>query len=164
MKNVVPIREKHDGALGDRSSVRVWLRLLSCTLAVEKEVQRRFADKGMTLARFDVLAALDRHGEMNMGALSRALLVSNGNTTQLVRKLVEDGLAETRRLPKDRRTSLVTLTEDGRQQFQRLARAHQDWIDQLMGGLDFTQRERLYVALGTLKLSIARASARRKAR
>ena len=99
MRTAVPIREKHDGALGDRSSVRVWLRLLSCTMAIEKEVQRRFADRsnvrvwlrllsctmaiekelqrrfserGMTLPRFDVLAALDRHGEMNMGALSQA--------------------------------------------------------------------------------------------
>jgi DNA-binding MarR family transcriptional regulator len=162
MKHAVPIREKHDGALGDRSNVRVWLRLLSCTMAIEKEVQRRFAERGMTLPRFDVLATLDRHGEMNMGALSEALLVSNGNTTQLVRKLAEDGLVETRRLPEDRRTSLVRLTDEGRQQFRRLARAHQDWIDQMVGGLDFTQRERIYVALGTLKLSIAQASANRK--
>ena len=158
----IPIREKHDGALGDRSSVRVWLRLISCTNAIEKEVNRRFAERGMTLPRFDVLAALDRHGEMNMGALSDALLVSNGNTTQLVRKLVRDGLVETRRLPEDRRTSLVRLTNEGRQIFRRLARAHGDWIDQMVGDLNFTQRERLYVALGMLKLSIARASARRK--
>ena len=159
-----PIREKHDGALGDRSSVRVWLRLLSCTLAIEKEVNRRFAERGMTLPRFDVLAALDRHGEMNMGALSEALLVSNGNTTQLVRKLVRDGLVEARRLPEDRRTSLVKLTGDGHQQFRKLARAHNDWIDQMVGDLNFTQRERLYVALGVLKLSIAKATARRKSK
>ena len=47
MKHAVPIREKHDGALGDRSSVRVWLRLLSCTMAIEKELQRRFAERVM---------------------------------------------------------------------------------------------------------------------
>jgi DNA-binding MarR family transcriptional regulator len=164
VKPVVAIREKHDGALGDRSSVRVWLRLLSCTMAIEKEVQRRFADRGMTLPRFDVLAALDRHGEMNMGALSQALLVSNGNVTQLVQKLVRDGLVEMHKPPQDRRASIVRLTPEGRQLFSRLARSHQDWIDQLLGGLDFTQRERLYVALGVLKMSIANASARRKAR
>ena len=90
MTEALAIREKHDGALGDRSSVRLWLRLLSCTMAIEKDVQRRFAERGTTLARFDVLAALDRHGEgMTMGALSRALLVSNGNVTQLVQKLAE---------------------------------------------------------------------------
>ena len=164
MKHAVPIREKHDGALGDKSSVRVWLRLLSCTMAIEKEVQRRFAERGMTLPRFDVLAALDRHGEMNMGALSQALLVSNGNVTQLVQKLVRDGLVELNKLPTDRRTSIVRLTPDGKAVFDRLARAHQDWIDQMVGGLDYTQRERLYVALGTLKISIAQFAARGKAR
>lgn len=164
MKHSVPIREKHDGALGDRSSVRVWLRLLSCTTAVEKEVQRRFAARGMTLPRFDVLAALDRHGEMKMGALSRALLVSNGNVTPLVQKLVRDGLVEIRKAPADRRSSIVRLTEDGRETFARLARAHQDWIDQMVGSLDYIQRERLYVALGVLKMSIGKAATRSTAR
>ncbi len=162
MKHVVPIPEKHDGKLGGRSNVRVWLRLLSCTMAIEKEIQRRFVARGTTLARFDVLAALDRHPDgMAMGALSKALLVSNGNITQLAQKLKRDGLIEVTPLPSDRRTQIVRLTEDGRQQFHKLARAHNDWIDQMLNDLDFTQRERLYVALGTMKLSIARASQRK---
>lgn len=164
MKHAVPIREKHDGALGDKSSVRVWLRLLTCTMAIEKEVQRRFADRKMTLPRFDVLAALDRHGEMNMGALSQALLVSNGNVTPLVQKLVRDGLVEMHKLPSDRRTSIVRLTPEGRELFEKLASAHQDWIEQMVGGLNYIQRERLYIALGVLKTSIAKASTRRNAR
>ena len=162
MKYVVPIPEKHDGKLGGRSNVRVWLRLLSCAMAIEKEVQRRFVARGTTLARFDVLAALDRQPDgMAMGALSKALLVSNGNITQLAQKLKRDGLIEVTPLPSDRRTQIVRMTEEGRQQFQKLARAHNDWIDQMLGDLDFTQRERLYVALGTMKLSIARASQRK---
>lgn len=163
MKALTSIREKHDGALGDRSSVRVWLRLLSCTMAIEKEVQRRFAARGMTLPRFDVLAALDRNREgLSMSALSESLLVSNGNVTGLVKKLVGDGLIAMRKLPSDRRSSIVRLTPEGQAQFSRLARAHNDWIDQMLGGLNFTQRERLYVALGVLKMSIASASATRK--
>ena len=164
MNRTMSIREKHDGVLGDRSSVRVWLRLLSCTMAIEKEVQRRFAERGVTLPRFDVMAALDRNGEMKMGELSQSLLVSNGNVTQLVQKLVQDGVVELRKPPADRRASIVRLTPEGKQQFDKLARAHQDWIDQMIGDLDFTQRERLYVALGVLKMSIASASAKRRPR
>lgn len=156
----VPIREKHDGALGGKSSIRVWLRLLSCTMAIEKVVQRRFAALGMTLPRFDVLAALDRQSEgMTMSALSRALLVSNGNVTQLVQKLAKDGHVEIRTAPADRRSSIVRLSPRGRDEFDRLARAHQQWIDQLVGGLGFQERERLYATLGALKLSIARGQA-----
>jgi DNA-binding MarR family transcriptional regulator len=161
MSEALAIREKHDGALADRSSVRLWLRLLSCTMAIEKEVQRRFAARGATLARFDVLAALDRHPEgLNMGALSRALLVSNGNATQLVQKLAKDGLVRIRTAPGDRRSSIVRLTARGRAEFAGLAAAHHDWIDALTAGMDGGARESLYQALGDLKHAIAKGQAR----
>jgi DNA-binding MarR family transcriptional regulator len=157
MIEVLAIREKHDGALGDRSSVRLWLRLLSCTMAMEKDVQRRLAGRGATLARFDVLAALDRHGDgMTMGALSRALLVSNGNVTQLVQKLARDELVGMAPSPTDRRASIVRLTSRGRTEFAGLAAAHHDWIDALLAGVDAETRESLYQALGALKRSIAK--------
>jgi len=87
------MREKHDGMLDRSASVRLWLRLLSCTMVIEKQVRRGLSDNfDTTLPRFDVLAALDRHPEgMTMGALSSSLLVSNGNVTALVQKLISDG-------------------------------------------------------------------------
>ena len=160
MTELLAIREKHDGALADRSSVRLWLRLLSCTMAIEKDVQRRFAGLGATLARFDVLAALDREPKgMTMGALSRALLVSNGNVTQLVQKLGRDGLVRIAPSPADRRASIVRLTPRGRGDFATLAAAHHDWIDALMAGMDGEARDTLYQALGLLKRSIAKGQA-----
>jgi DNA-binding MarR family transcriptional regulator len=160
MSEALAIREKHDGALADRSSVRLWLRLLSCTMAIEKDVQRRFAARGATLARFDVLAALDRHPQgMNMGALSRALLVSNGNVTQLVQKLAKDALVRIAPSPADRRASIVRMTARGRAEFDGLAAAHHDWIDALVAGMDGEAREILYHALGDLKRSIAKGQA-----
>lgn len=160
MTELLAIREKHDGALADRSSVRLWLRLLSCTMAIEKDVQRRFAGLGATLARFDVLAALDRAPKgMTMGALSRALLVSNGNVTQLVQKLAKDGLVRIAPSPADRRASIVRLTPRGRADFATLAAAHHDWIDALMAGMDGEARDTLYHALGLLKRSIAKGQA-----
>jgi len=160
MNEALAIREKHDGALADRSSVRVWLRLLSCTMAIEKDVQRRFSERGATLARFDVLAALDRQATgMNMGALSRALLVSNGNVTQLVQKLAKDGLVRIAPSPADRRASIVRMTAKGRAEFDGLAAAHHDWIDALVAGMDAGERENLYQALGDLKRSIAKGQA-----
>jgi DNA-binding MarR family transcriptional regulator len=160
VSEVLAIREKHDGALADRSSVRLWLRLLSCAMAIEKDVQRRFAGRGATLARFDVLAALDRSRQgMTMGALSRALLVSNGNVTQLVQKLARDGLVRIAPSPADRRASIVRLTAKGRADFAALAAAHHDWIDALVAGMDAPARENLYQALGDLKRSIAKGQA-----
>jgi DNA-binding MarR family transcriptional regulator len=153
------IREKHDGALADRSNIRLWLRLLSCTLVMEKRVKRRLADRfGATLPRFDVLAALDRHPKgMTMGALSSSLLVSNGNVTALVQTLIRDGHVEMSPSPIDRRASIVRLTAAGGSYFAELSEAHHDWIDGMLAGLTRAEREGLYNLLGALKASIAQA-------
>ncbi len=166
MNRVAAIREKHDGALDPRDSVRLWLRLLTCTMAIEKDVQRRLAEGFDTsLPRFDVLAALERNPDgMSMGGLSRALLVSNGNVTQLVQKLARDGLVRIDPSPTDRRSSIVSLTETGRSHFGRLAGLHHHWIDALFAGMDDRDRARLYETLGTLKSSIAQATAREHGR
>ncbi|MFN3946046.1 MAG: MarR family winged helix-turn-helix transcriptional regulator [Allosphingosinicella sp.] len=155
------IREKHEGGPAEGSSVRLWLRLLSCTMAIEKDVQRRLAARGATLPRFDVLAALERAPDgLTMGALSRALLVSNGNVTGLVRKLGEDGLVAIETDPADRRSSIVRLTPAGAREFAALAERHTCWIDALFAGLPADERDRLYAALGALKVSIAQGTSR----
>jgi DNA-binding MarR family transcriptional regulator len=158
MSRVAAIAEKHDGTLGDHADVRLWLRLLSCTMTIEKSVQRLLADRGTTLPRFDVMAALERApGGLTMGELSQALLVSNGNVTQLVRKLAADGLVRVAAEPHDRRVSRVRLTPAGGVHFADLATAHHDHIDALFAALGSADHARLYAALGALKTSIASA-------
>lgn len=154
------MREKHDGMLGRSASVRLWLRLLSCTMVIEKQVRRGLADAfDTTLPRFDVLAALDRHPEgMTMGALSSSLLVSNGNVTALVQKLVADGHVALVSSPADRRASVASLTPAGKTYFATLAEAHHGWIDAMLADLSSSQRELLFDLLGTLKVSIAHAN------
>ncbi len=161
MSKAAAFAEKHDGALGDHANVRLWLRLLSCTMTIEKSVQRLFAERfGTTLPRFDVMAALERAPDgLAMSELSQALLVSNGNVTQLVQKLAADAMVHVAPDPRDRRVSRVRLTRLGRTHFAELAATHHDRIDALFAELGGEEHARLYAALGTLKTSIAHASA-----
>lgn len=155
--SAIALREKHDGALAGQQSLRLWLRLLSCTMVIEKRVQRRLADQfGTTLPRFDILAALDRaDGGMMMSELSRALLVSNGNVTALVKTLAADGHVALSSSPSDKRASIVSLTKSGRAHFNTLAAAHHGWIDDMLSGVSAGQRDLLFDLLGSLKVSIA---------
>ncbi|MDZ3831625.1 MAG: MarR family transcriptional regulator [Sphingopyxis sp.] len=151
------IREKHDGALDDRGSVRLWLRLLTCATVIEKRLKRRFSDRyNITLPRFDVMAALDRNPQgMTMGQLSQALLVSNGNVTGVVQTLVRDRYVVMSPSPTDGRASIVRLSQAGRECFEGLADAHHHWIDTMLEGLTADQRAALYDLLGALKDSLA---------
>lgn len=135
------------------SNVRLWLRLLGCTTLIEKRLQRGLADHfDSTLPRFDVLAALDRSGVgMTMGELSRALLVSNGNVTGIVKALARDGHVSLAPLASDRRVSIATLTPKGATHFSALAAAHHAWIDAMLGDLSPDVRDTLQTNLDTLK-------------
>jgi DNA-binding MarR family transcriptional regulator len=149
-------REKHDGALAGRLDIKVLLRLLSCSMTIEKRLRRRFVEQfDSTLPRFDVLAALDRHAEgITMGALSQSLLVSNGNVTSVVRQLEGDGLLVSKVAADDRRRSIVALTDRGRAHFQDLAEAHHAWIAAMFEGVSEAELADLYDLLATLKQSI----------
>ncbi len=154
---VIQIAEKHDGALDAQSDVRLWLRLLSTTMVVEKRIRRRFAERfDTTLPRFDILAALDRaEGGLTMTDLSRLLLVSNGNVTALVQTLVKDGLVRVEPDVRDKRVTRVTLLPKGAEQFAFLAAAHRQWIADMFEGVDAATKARLFDMLGALKSSLA---------
>ena len=150
------VREKHDGELGGRLDIRVLLRLLSCSMTIEKRLRRRFVEQfDTTLPRFDVLATLERHrGGITMSARSPSLLVSNGNVTAVVRQLEADGLLVSRPAPDDRRRSIVALTERGRSHFQELAAAHHGWIATMFAAMPDDKLAALYDLLAALKTSL----------
>lgn len=157
------IREKQYGA-GLRTDVRLWLRLLSCSTVIEKRLRRRLIEQfDTTLPRFDVLATLERHSKgLAMSELSRALLVSNGNVTSIVRQLESAGYVASRPSEKDGRSSVVALTAAGRDHFRDLAAAHHGWIRSMFAGMSTEQQTELYGLLDSLKASIASASRERE--
>ena len=98
-----------------KERLRLWIRLLRASRTIEAELRERLKKEfDTTLPRFDVMAALYRVPEgMLMSDLSRFLLVSNGNVTGIVDRLVSEGLVARARRNGDRRTSMVRLTEAG---------------------------------------------------
>ena len=113
-----------------KEALRLWLRLLSCESLVEQHVRSNLRREfGITLPQFDVLAKLDyRNHPMTMSELSNHLMVSNGNITGVVDRLVRDGYVERQASPGDRRVQLISLSDRGRREFQRMARCHESWI------------------------------------
>ena len=136
--------------------LRMWVRLLSCARIVEKRLRRRFQEQfDTTLPRFDVMAALDRAEDgLNMGGLSRALLVSNGNVTSIIRQLVEQGFVSSRPDPQDRRSAIVALTPAGKASFNELAAAHHQWIREALRNFPVAMQEQLLLLLSELRASL----------
>jgi DNA-binding MarR family transcriptional regulator len=142
----------------DHMALRLWLRLLTCTNLVEAPLRTRLRRQfNGSLPRFDLMAQLDRHpGGLKMRELSRRLMVTGGNITGLTDRLVAEGLVEKRDDVADGRATTVQLTTEGRRQFRAMARQHEGWVIELLGGLSSAQQAELFDLLGRLKDSIPR--------
>ena len=129
----------------DPIKLRLWVRLLRAVRVVEVELRRHLrAEFGETLPRFDVMAALARkQGGMTMTEVSRLLMVSNGNVTGIVDRLVVEGHVQRGQRNGDRRTSIVRLTKSGRDLFKIMAAAHERWVDELLGSVTSSDARRL---------------------
>src|SRR5215470_73507 len=140
------------------AALRLWLRLLTCSTLIEGEIRRRLREVfGVTLPRFDLMAQLDKTpGGMTLGELSQRLMVSNGNVTGLVDRLLAQGLLDRQPAPSDRRAHLVRLTTDGRRSFRAMATAHEAWIAEIFGDLTAAERETLMRLLGKAKTATRR--------
>src|SRR5918994_2581603 len=138
----------------DHRALRIWLRLLTCTQLVEKRVRAGLReDFGTTLPRFDLMAQLERHPEgLKMNELSRLLMVTGGNVTAIVDQLEKEGLVERLDEPADRRAFRIRLTRAGEKTFTEMARAHEQWVVELLSGLSRREHEELLKLLAKLKV------------
>jgi len=155
--SAVAAESDHETAVSGREAVelRAWLRLLTCYHLIEAEIRQGLREEfDITLARFDVLAKLERApGGLSMGELSRRLMVSNGNVTGLVDRLETEGLVETARPDHDRRAQITRLTKTGRAAFAAMLPTHHGWIATLFSGLSPDEIKTLHTLLGRLKAS-----------
>ncbi|NNE53602.1 MAG: MarR family transcriptional regulator [Sulfitobacter sp.] len=120
-----------------KDRVRLWLRLLKVVRGIENDLRDRLRrDHNTTLPRFDMMSALSRHPDgLKMSQLSGVLRVSNGNVTGIADRLSDEGLVERIAVPGDRRATLLRLTKAGQTQFADQARAHEEWIDEMLRGV-----------------------------
>ena len=83
----------------------------------------------VTLPRFDLMAQLDKVPDgMTLSDVSKRMMVSNGNVTGLVERLVESGHLDRRTSDTDRRVQVIRLTKAGRAEFRKMAAEHETWI------------------------------------
>jgi DNA-binding MarR family transcriptional regulator len=136
-----------------RAQTRLWLRLLACTTLIEAELRRRFREEfDFTMPRFDVLAQLDREPSgLVLGELPKRLMVSAGNLTPIVDRLVEDGYITRTPSNLDRRVQIVCMTVEGRKAFRRMAKSHGSWLAELLAEFPSDRLDGLIGDLDELK-------------
>jgi len=133
--------------------LRLWLRLLTCTQLIEKQVRNELREQfATTLPRFDLMSQLERAPEgLKMNELSRRMMVTGGNVTGITDQLVTEGLVERADVAGDRRAWRVRLTARGRKLFNEMAQQHEAWICDAFSALNPKEIAQLHKLLGKVK-------------
>lgn len=102
-----------------------------CHQIVLSRIDAALSPHGLTFSRFEALALLSftKEGGLPLGKMGERLQVHAASVTNTVNRLEEDGLAERRPHPDDKRGVLAVITEAGR---EIVAAAAQD-----LGRIDF---------------------------
>jgi DNA-binding MarR family transcriptional regulator len=139
-------------------SLRLWLRLLSCSTLIENHIRQRLQGEfATTLPRFDLMAQLERCPEgLKMGELSKRLMVTGGNVTGITDLLEQEGLVARVIDSQDRRAFRVKLTPSGQRQFKKMSAGHERWVIDLFDGLPSKGKQLLAELLHDLKIHVRR--------
>lgn len=154
-----PSTDSETRVRGDHhDSLRLWLRLMSCSALIENHIRQRLQGEfSTTLPRFDLMAQLERCPEgLKMGELSKRLMVTGGNVTGITDLLEKEGLVTRVIDARDRRAFRVKLTPIGQRQFKRMAAEHERWIIDLFDGLPAKGKQQLAGLLHGLKDHVRR--------
>lgn len=149
-----------------RDTLLAWLTLLNASNAIKKAIDAQLrASYGISISRFDVMSALERRDPegLRAGELSRQLMVTEGNTTQVTAPLIRDGFVERRVSPKDARGVIFSLTPKGRELFNAMAREHKEWIHDAFADLSSSDLSQLRSLLDQLEPDISKVETRKRA-
>jgi MarR family 2-MHQ and catechol resistance regulon transcriptional repressor len=134
-----------------------YVKLLRASKAVLARVEPALLAEGLTPTQLGVLEVILHRGPLTQRELSRKVLTSAGNMTDLIDKLEARGLVRRSRQPPDRRAVRVDLTPAGLTLIKALFPRHAKDIAAAMSGLTRTELHQLGELLRKLGLSAAEA-------
>ncbi len=151
------------GTDDERRALDAYIKLMRSTAAINGQIMPPLQSEfGVTPTQLGVLEALWHLGPMAHCALAGKLLVSASNLTTVIDNLERDGFVRRDRDPNDRRVSITSLTQSGKDHVQSFFPQHVRRLTSVMSVLDADE----LVELGRLcrKLGLAQMADRATSR
>jgi DNA-binding MarR family transcriptional regulator len=117
-------------------AVDAWESLFRAQVSVLRQLNSEFPSGDLLFNEYDVLFNLSRQPErrLRLRDLNKHLLLTQPSVSRLVDRLVQRGLVVKVSDPGDGRGTIVCLTDDGYEQFKRVAVLHAESIRKRVGG------------------------------
>jgi DNA-binding MarR family transcriptional regulator len=107
-------------------------------------------ESGLSMSQIGALFRIHHKGGSGVSDLGEHLGVTSAAASQMLERLVQQGLILRSEDPVDRRVKQLVLTEKGIQTLQESIRARQGWLDELSKMLSASEGEQVMAALNIL--------------
>lgn len=132
-----------NGSYQERLALDVFIKLNRATDSVNERAARKFAGACLTPGQFGALESLYHLGPMKISDLAAKHLKSKNNFTVIVDNLEKAGLVQRVDAPDDRRVTMVSLTDKGRDVIEHVLPCHVAEIVATMSALTENEQETL---------------------
>lgn len=105
------------------------------------DINRFTRETGLTFGQMNLLLHIHYHGACEVSGVSELLQVSPPGASQMVERMVQQGLVKRREVSGDRRVRLVELTEQGQMMAYGCVNSHLNWIHKLAARIEPDLRE-----------------------
>ena len=148
---------RHERPDLDSSPIGVIGRISRLARELEQRLEPVYREQGLETGWYDVLATLRRSGppyRLRPTEFAGALMLTSSGTTKRLDKLEQAGLIARTPDPDDRRGTLISLTDEGRNVIDATTGAHWDNERRILGALGEDDQRRLADLLRKLQLGL----------
>lgn len=91
---------------------------------IHKKELETIKKSGLTTAQFGVLEALYNKGDLKICEIMDKILTTSGNITVVIKNLEKDGLVKKSLDPKDKRATIISITDEGKKIIEEILPSH----------------------------------------
>ena len=140
------------GLTADKS-MQTWMQLFRTYNKIRNKETTYIQSFNLTMNQFQVLEVLYHRGDLNIGAITKLTMSTPGNITVVVRNLKRDGYITSIADEKDKRASILSLTQKGKDIIEKLFPKHAKNFEKYFDVLSEEDIDTLFTILRKLQKS-----------
>lgn len=131
--------------------LRVLLTLYKTVNKFDRATIKLLIDFDLSIGQFGVLEALLHKGDMCVGDIQEKVLTTSGNIALIIKNLEARGLVHKKAHQKDRRKTIISLSDAGKELIQKAFPVNKKMIEEKLNVLDESEKRALISALCKIK-------------
>lgn len=135
------------------NAMRTWMQIYRSYNKIRAKESVYIQSFGLTMNQFQVLEVLYHRGDLNIGSITKLTMSTPGNITVVVKNLKRDGFIYSLQDVNDKRASILSITQKGREVIEKLFPQHAKNFEEYFKELDENELETLYTLLYKLQKS-----------